>query len=214
MTTQRWKSSSDARLRSRFDTLARLVATVGSRSNSVFSEGFDVLTDELRPALGMAFSLQGDTLTLLAEHRLGSVVPMPWRRFRAGDPLALPLLGALRTRRLAQVPLTTPEGAAAFGAWGPLLARDADVAFVLPAVHGADVLALAVFFVNERAVPPDEGVQQFLTTASALLGLALALQGEREREATRSAELAETTRLATLGTLSATVAHELRGPAG
>jgi signal transduction histidine kinase/ActR/RegA family two-component response regulator len=201
-------------LRSRFDTLARLVATVGSRSNSVFSEAFDELTDELRPALGMAFSLNGDTVTLLAEHRLGSVVPMPWRQFKASDPLALPLLGALRSRRLVQVQLGTTEGAAAFEAWGPLLARDAEVALVLPAVHGADVLAFAVFFFNERSIAPDEGVQQFLLTASALLGLALALQAEREREATRSAELAETTRLATLGTLSATVAHELRGPAG
>ncbi len=208
----RSKAPSDARLRSRFAALARLVAVVGSRSNSVFSEAFDELAEELRPQLAMAFSLKDDVLLLLAEHRLGSVVPMPWRQFRTSDALALPMQAALRSRRPSLQPLHTPEGGAAFAAWGPVLARDVDVAIVVPAVHGADVLAVTIFFFNERAL--DEGILQFLHMVSALLGLALALQGEREREATRSAELAETTRLATLGTLSATVAHELRGPAG
>ncbi|HEU4404099.1 MAG TPA: ATP-binding protein [Polyangiaceae bacterium] len=206
------KAPSVDHLRSRFDTVTRLVAMVGSRSNSVFSEMFDELTEELRPALAVAFSLKGDTLTLVADYRLGSMVPMPWRRFKVGEPLAQPLLGALRARRPTQLALGAPEVVAAFRPWGRLAAREADVVFVVPAVNHADVLALAVFFFHERSL--DEGVGQFLQMGSELLGLALALQGEREREAARSAELAETTRLATLGTLSATVAHELRGPAG
>lgn len=204
------RAASAERLRSRFEKIARLVATVGSRSNSVFSEIFDQLTEELNPSLAVAFWVKGDTLSFLTDHRLGSMVPMAWRRFKTSDSLAQPLLGALRGRRMTQVSLAAPENVAAFRAWGPRVAEN-DIAFVMPAVDQADVLALSVFFFNERAL--DDNVGQFLKVGSELLGQALASKAEREREAARSAELAETMRLATLGTLSATVAHELRGPA-
>src|SRR5262245_31881704 len=111
------RSPTADRLRSRFETLARMVATVGSRSNSVFSDLFQDLTDEARPSLAVAFAVKGDTLSLLTDHRLGSMVPMPWRRFRTVDPLAQPLLGALRSRRPAQLALGAPEVAAAFKPW-------------------------------------------------------------------------------------------------
>ena len=74
--------------------------------------------------------------------------------------------------------------------------------------HGVFVLLF------DDATRVDEEAQHFATTVANMMAVALEREQIRATPVPSNDELAEASRMASLGLLTASVAHELRGPAG
>ena len=93
------------------------------------------------------------------------------------------------------------------------MALGARTALAVPVLHRSIPHGVFVLLFDD-AERVDEEAQHFATTVSNLVGLAFERQQSSETPLPSNDELAEASRMASLGLLTASVAHELRGPAG
>ena len=203
----------------RLDALHTLSGRLASESSDalrdtrigtgLLGDTVDVLLETMRARAAAAFALDPG-LSSIAERGLGD----------RGGPELLVLRRALST--IAQRALSTRRvllladlGRDREGVddAGELLALGARTALAVPvllgrAAHGVFVL----LFDDETRI--DEEARNFAATVANLI--AVALEGEQIRATPipSNDELAEASRMASLGLLTASVAHELRGPAG
>src|SRR6478735_1035876 len=194
----------------RLDALHTLSNRLASESSvSLLGDSLDALLETLRARAAAAFTLEPG-LESIAERGLGD---------RGGPELvvirrALATIAqrALSTRRMIMLSDLGRDREGVDDA-GEILALGARTAFAVPVllreiVHGVFVL---LFDDAERI---DDEARQFASTVANLLAVALEREQIRSTPVPSNDELAEASRMASLGLLTASVAHELRGPAG
>ena len=173
------------------------------------ADSLDALLDTTRARAAAAFALDPG-LVSVAELGLGD----------RGGPELVVLRRALAT--IAQRALSTRRQVllADLGSdregiddAGEILALGARSALAVPVLHRK--IAHGVFvLLFDNAARVDEETKRFASTVSNMLALALDHEHSSENPLPSNDELAEASRMASLGLLTASVAHELRGPAG
>ena len=194
----------------RLDALHTLSGRLASDSSgSLLGDSLDALLDTLRARAAAAFTLDPG-LESIAERGLGD---------RGGPELvvlrrALSTIAqrALSTRRITTL-LDLGRDREGVDDAGEILALGARTALAVPvllhnAAHGAFVLLF------DDATRIDDEARKFATTVANMLAVALEREQIRSTPVPSNDELAEASRMASLGLLTASVAHELRGPAG
>jgi signal transduction histidine kinase/ActR/RegA family two-component response regulator len=181
----------------------------GESSGGLLGDSLDTLIESTKARAAAAFTLD-PTLESVAERGLGD---------RGGPELvvlrrALSTIAqrAASTRRLVLLGDLGHDREGIDDA-GEILAIGARTALAVPVLHLRIVHGIFVLLFDD--LPRiDQEAQHFVTTVANMV--AVALERERTRETTlpTTDELAEASRMASLGLLTASVAHELRGPAG
>ena len=178
----------------------------------LLGEALETIVTTCRLEGGAAFSFDGSSLDLVAERgdapKTGDrATPLPTRDVYR-DALATAARRACEDRKRVTYPDLgrsdfDPEQRASFAARGirSLVAQ--------PVRHQREVLGVLVALSGETLDPSWQG---FLETVAHVVALAAERDRRVEREVGYRAELAEAGQLASLGLLTATVAHELRGP--
>ena len=194
----------------RLDALHGLSVRLAAESTKgLLDDAVDALLDSLRARAAAAFTLDPG-LQSIAERGLGD----------RGGPELVVLRRALST--IAQRSLSTRRSVllADLGRdregiddAGEILALGARAALAVPVLHRSIAHGVFVLLFDDEA-RVDEEAQHFATTVSNLVGLAFERQQSSETPLPSNDELAEASRMASLGLLTASVAHELRGPAG
>lgn len=194
------------RLDALYSLSSRLVA---ESSGSLLGDALDRLLDAMRARAAAAFNLD-PALVSVAELGLGD---------RGGPELivlrrALGTIAqrALSTRRTVLLPHLGQDREGIDDA-GEILALGARTALAIPVLQGS--IARGVFvllFDDVRRV--DEEALAFASTVANMVAVALERDQSRDTPLPSNDELAEASRMASLGLLTASVAHELRGPAG
>jgi signal transduction histidine kinase/ActR/RegA family two-component response regulator len=194
----------------RLDALHTLSGRLASESSgSLLGDSLDVLLDTMRARAAAAFTLDPG-LESIAERGLGD----------RGGPELLVLRRALST--IAQRALSTRRSTLlsdlgsdreGIDDAGEILALGARTALAVPVLlrsvaHGVFVLLF------DDGTRVDEEAQHFATTVANMMAVALEREQIRATPVPSNDELAEASRMASLGLLTASVAHELRGPAG
>ena len=196
----------------RLDALHRLSAHLADDSSGgLFADSLAALLEATRARAAAAFTL-APGLVAVAEVGLGD----------RGGPELVVLRRALTT--IAQRALSTrrPVLLADLGTdregiddAGEILALGARTALAVPVLHGQTAEGVFVLLFDDAGRVDDEA-QQFAITMSNVLAMAVQRQhaAHDETPLPSNDELAEASRMASLGLLTASVAHELRGPAG
>jgi len=194
----------------RLDALHALSGRLANESSGgLLGDSLDVLLESTRARAAAAFTLDPG-LESIAERGLGD---------RGGPELvvlrrALSTIAqrALSTRRTI---LLTDLGRDREGIddAGEILALGARTALAVPVLlrrvaHGVFVLLF------DSASRIDDEAQHFATTVANMLAVAVEREQIRAAPVPSNDELAEASRMASLGLLTASVAHELRGPTG
>ena len=194
----------------RLDALHSLSGRLGSdATGSLLGDSLEALHDGTRARAAAAFTLDPG-LVSIAERGLGD----------RGGPELVVLRRALGT--IAQRALSTRRAVLlgdlgrdreGIDDAGEILALGARTALAVPVLHRN--LAHGVFVLLFDDVDRvDDEARAFATTISNLVALALDRDQTRDTPLPSNDELAEASRMASLGLLTASVAHELRGPAG
>jgi len=179
-----------------------------SRAN-LLGDALDGLLETMRARAAAAFSAEPE-FESIAERGLGG----------RGGPELLVLRRALST--IAQRALSTrrPVLLADLGCdregvddAGEILALGARTALAVPVLLREEAQGAFVLLFDDASRIDDEA-RQFAVTVTNLLSLALERERLRDTPIPSNDELAEASRMASLGLLTASVAHELRGPAG
>jgi len=178
-------------------------------SGGLLGDSLETLIESTKARAAAAFSLD-PTLESVAERELGD----------RGGPELIVLRRALATIAQRAVSTRRPVLTADLGQdregiddAGEILALGARAAFAIPVVHRRVVHGVFVLlFDNSQRV--DDDAQQFAGTVANMVAVALERERNRELAGPTNDELLEASRMASLGLLTATVAHELRGPAG
>jgi signal transduction histidine kinase/ActR/RegA family two-component response regulator len=178
----------------------------------LLGEALETVLTTWRIEDGAAFSFDGTSLDLVAER---SAKPKTAER-----PSPLPGEGGYREalsavakratadrKRLAWPDISRSELDSALRA--ALTSRGLRSLVAQPVRHQREVLGVLVVLSSE---PFDPASQAFLEAVAHVVALAVERDRRVEREVGFRAELAEAGQLASLGLLTATVAHELRGP--
>jgi len=194
----------------RLDALHTLSNRLASESSGgLLGDSLDVLFESMRARAGAAFTLdQG--LESISERGLGDRGgPELFVLRRALNTIAQRALSTRRTVLLSDLGHDR-EG---IDDAGELLALGARTALAIPVVlrrvaHGVFVLLF------DDVTRVDEEAQHFSTTVANMMAVALEREQIRSTPVPSNDELAEASRMASLGLLTASVAHELRGPAG
>jgi len=194
----------------RLDALHTLSGRLSSESSGgLLGDSLDVLVETMRARAAAAFTLDPG-LESIAERGLGE---------RGGPELvvlrrALSTIAqrALSTRRMALLGDLGRDREGIDDA-GEILALGARTALAIPVIlrrvaHGVFVLLF------DDATRIDTEAEQFATTVANMLAVALEREQIRSVPTPSTDELAEASHMASLGLLTASVAHELRGPAG
>jgi signal transduction histidine kinase/ActR/RegA family two-component response regulator len=194
----------------RLDALHTLSGRLASEaSGGLLGDSLDVLVETMRARAAAAFTL-GAGLDSIAERGLGD---------RGGPELvvlrrALSTIAqrALSTRRVVMLDDLGRDREGIDDA-GEILALGARTALAVPVLlrtvaHGVFVLLF------DDAARVDDEAQHFVRTVANLMAIALEGEQIRATPVPSNDELAEASRMASLGLLTASVAHELRGPAG
>jgi signal transduction histidine kinase/ActR/RegA family two-component response regulator len=178
----------------------------------LLGEALEAVLTTCRLEAGAAFSFDGSSLDLVAERSGGpksgdGATPVPSRE-RYRDALTAAAKQACDDRKRVTYPDLTrsdldPELRA------ELAGRGARSLVAQPVRHQREVLGVIVVLSGEAL---DTSWQAFLETVAHIAALAVERDRRVEREVGYRAELAEAGQLASLGLLTATVAHELRGP--
>ena len=194
----------------RLDALHALSGRLAIESSGgLLGDSLDVLVETMRARAAAAFTLDPG-LESIAERGLGD----------RGGPELVVLRRALST--IAQRALSTRrtillgdlgQDREGVDDAGEILALGARSALAVPVLlgtvaHGAFVLLF------DDAARIDEEAQQFASTVANMMAVALEREQLRSTPVPSNDELAEASRMASLGLLTASVAHELRGPAG
>ena len=181
----------------------------GESSGGLLGDSLDALLDSLRARAAAAFTLDPG-LESIAERGLGD----------RGGPELVVLRRALAT--IAQRALSTRRSVVlgdlgrdreGIDDAGEILALGARTALAVPVLHRRVAHGVFVLLFDDIS-RVDEEAQRFCDTISNMVALALDRAHSRETPLPSNDELAEASRMASLGLLTASVAHELRGPAG
>src|SRR5882724_2291974 len=193
----------------RLDALHGLSSRLSGESGGLLGDALDSLLDATKARAAAAFALDAG-LESVAERRLGD----------RGGPELLVLRRALST--IAQRALSTRRpvllgdlGMDREGVddAGEVLALGARTALALPVLHRGVAHGIFVLLFDD-ASRVDEETLAFAGTVSNMVAIALEREQSRHTPLPSNDELAEASRMASLGLLTASVAHELRGPAG
>ncbi|HWZ92501.1 MAG TPA: GAF domain-containing protein, partial [Polyangiaceae bacterium] len=181
----------------------------GESGGGLLGDSLDTLIETTKARAAAAFTLD-PTLESVAERELGD---------RGGPELvvlrrALSTIAqrAASTRRLILLGDLGRDREGIDDA-GEILALGARTALAVPVLHRRAVHGVFVLLFDD-AVRIDEEGQQFATTIANMVAVALEREQARQTTLPTTDELAEASRMASLGLLTASVAHELRGPAG
>jgi signal transduction histidine kinase/ActR/RegA family two-component response regulator len=193
--------------------LARIFAE--EARGGLLEEALETVLDACNIHAGVAFSFDGTSLDLVAERATVAKAAEPSSKPSSRDMLKEALLAAANRAASQRKPVRWPGLAQA-----ELLPelRDALVTHgfralvAQPVKHQREVLGVLLVLFQETA--PDPGFYAFIETVAYVVALAAERDRRVEREVGYRAELAEAGRMASLGLLTATVAHELRGPVG
>ncbi|MEO8902299.1 MAG: HAMP domain-containing sensor histidine kinase, partial [Polyangiaceae bacterium] len=193
----------------RLDALYSLSSRLTGDPGCLLADALDALVEATKARAAAAFTLNSG-LESVAERRLGD----------RGGPELLVLRRALST--IAQRALSTrrPVLLADFRLdregiddAGEILALGARTALAVPVLHGQQAQGVYVLLFDDEA-RVDEETQHFVTTVANMVAVALEGEHTRATPLPSNDELAEASRMASLGLLTASVAHELRGPTG
>lgn len=194
----------------RLDALHGLSSRLAGESGvGLLGDTLDLLLDATRARAAAAFNL-GPALEAAAERGLGD----------RGGPELVVLRRALST--IAQRAISTRRrvllndlGADREGVddAGEILALGARTALALPVLHRRVPHGVFVLLFDDPQ-RVDEEVEQFAVTVCNMMAVALEGEQSRDTPVPSNDELAEASRMASLGLLTASVAHELRGPTG
>ena len=181
----------------------------GESGGGLLGDSLDTLIETTKARAAAAFTLD-PTLESVAERGLGD----------RGGPELLVLRRALST--IAQRAVSTRRvvlladlGCDREGIddAGELLALGARTALAVPVLHRRIAHGVFVLLFDDLPRIDEEG-QRFATTVANMVAVALEREQTRETAEPTNDDLAEASRMASLGLLTASVAHELRGPAG
>jgi len=181
----------------------------GESGGGLLGDSLDTLIETTKARAAAAFTLD-PTLESVAERELGD----------RGGPELIVLRRALST--IAQRAVSTRRVVllADFGRdregiddAGEILALGARTALAVPVLHRRVVHGVFVLLFDDAPRIDEEG-QRFAATVANMVAIALEREQTRETALPTNDELAEASRMASLGLLTASVAHELRGPAG
>ena len=194
----------------RLDALHALSDRLASESTgSLLGDSLDALLEATRARAAAAFTL-GPGIESIAERGLGD---------RGGPELvvlrrALSTIAqrALSTRRVILLNDLSHDRESIDDA-GEILALGARTALAVPVLLGEVAHGVFVLLFDDAARIDDEA-RQFAATVANLLAVAAEREQIRATPIPSNDELAEASRMASLGLLTASVAHELRGPAG
>lgn len=194
----------------RLDALHTLSSRLASESTgSLLGDSLDALFETMRARAAAAFTLEPG-IESIAERGLGD---------RGGPELivlrrALSTIAqrALSTRRLILLEDLSRDRESVDDA-GEILALGARTALALPVLLGEVAHGVFVLLFDDASRIDDEA-RNFAATVANLLAVALEREQIRATPIPSNDELAEASRMASLGLLTASVAHELRGPAG
>ena len=194
----------------RLDALHSLSSRLASESSGgLLGDSLDVLFESMRARAGAAFTLDSG-MESISERGLGD---------RGGSQL-LVLRRALTT--IAQRALSTrrPVLLSDLGHdregiddAGEILALGARTALAVPVLLRRVAQGVFVLLFDDLA-RVDEEARLFATTVANMMAVALEREQIRSTPVPSNDELAEASRMASLGLITASVAHELRGPAG
>jgi signal transduction histidine kinase/ActR/RegA family two-component response regulator len=193
----------------RLEALHSLSSRLAGESHGLLGDTLDALLESSRARAAAAFTL-GAGLESVAERRLGD----------RGGPELVVLRRALST--IAQRALSTRrmvlfndlrKDREGIDDAGEILALGARTALAVPVLHRRVAHGVFVLLFDDAERIDDE-TQQFATTVANMLAIALEREQSRATPLPTNDELAEASRMASLGLLTASVAHELRGPAG
>ncbi|HEX3777089.1 MAG TPA: ATP-binding protein [Polyangiaceae bacterium] len=181
----------------------------GESSGGLLGDSLDVLIETAKARAAAAFTLD-PTLDSVAERGLGD----------RGGPELVVLRRALST--IAQRAVSTRKlvllsdlgrDREGIDDAGEILALGARAALAVPVLHRREVHGVFVLLFDDASRSDDEA-QHFALTVSNMVAVAFERELARGPDAPTNDELAEASRMASLGLLTASVAHELRGPAG
>ncbi|HEY3668489.1 MAG TPA: GAF domain-containing protein, partial [Polyangiaceae bacterium] len=193
----------------RLDALHGLSSRLSGEGGGLLGDSLDSLLDATKARAAAAFGLHAG-LESVAERRLGD----------RGGPELLVLRRALST--IAQRALSTRRpvllgdlGKDREGVddAGEILALGARAALALPVLHRGVAHGIFVLLFDDATRVDDETLT-FAGTVANMVALALEREQSHDTPLPSNDELAEASRMASLGLLTASVAHELRGPAG
>ncbi|MEO7036069.1 MAG: ATP-binding protein, partial [Polyangiaceae bacterium] len=193
----------------RLDALYSLSSRLAGDPSGLLADALDALVESTKARAAAAFTLNSG-LEPVAERCLGD---------RGGPELlvlrrALITIAqrALSTRRLALLSDFRQDREGIDDA-GEILALGARTALAVPVLHRQQAQGVFVLLFDD-STRVDEETQHFVTTVANMVAVALEGEHIRETPLPSNDELAEASRMASLGLLTASVAHELRGPTG
>jgi signal transduction histidine kinase/ActR/RegA family two-component response regulator len=194
----------------RLDALHSLSGRLASESGGdLLGDSLDVLLETLRARAAAAFT-HDPGLESIAERGLGD----------RGGPELIVLRRALstisqRASSTRRVILLNDLGRDREGIddAGELLALGAHTALAVPVLVRNVAQGVFVLLFDD-ATRVDDEAQHFAVTIANMMAIALEREQIRATPAPSNDELAEASHMASLGLLTASVAHELRGPAG
>jgi signal transduction histidine kinase/ActR/RegA family two-component response regulator len=178
-------------------------------SGGLLGDSLDALQDSMRARAAAAFTLDPG-LQSIAERGLGD----------RGGPELIVIRRALST--IAQRALSTRKPVLlgdlgrdreGIDDAGEILALGARTALAVPVLHRRVAYGVFVLLFDDAA-RVDSEAQQFATTIANMVAVALDRDQSHDAPLPSNDELAEASRMASLGLLTASVAHELRGPTG
>lgn len=194
----------------RLDALHTLSGRLASESTgSLLGDSLEALLETMRARAAAAFTL-APGMTSIAERGLGD----------RGGPELLVLRRALST--IAERALSTRRvlllrdlglDRESIDDAGEILALGARTALAVPVLLGEVTHGVFVLLFDD-ATRVDDEAQQFAATVAHMLAASLEREQFRATPIPSNDELAEASRMASLGLLTASVAHELRGPTG
>ncbi|MET0592108.1 MAG: ATP-binding protein [Polyangiaceae bacterium] len=179
----------------------------------LLGEALETVLSAWRLEDGSAFSYDGTSLDMVAERiakpKTGErPTPMPGTDRQREALMAVAQRACGDRKRVSYLDIARSDLAADLRS--ALTTRGLSWLVAQPVRHQREVLGVLVVMSSE---PFDPGLTGFLETVAHMVGLAAERDRRAEREVGFRAELAEAGQLASLGLLTATVAHELRGPA-
>jgi signal transduction histidine kinase/DNA-binding NarL/FixJ family response regulator len=208
MGRERWEREREGLRR-----LARVFAE--EARGGLLGEALEVVLEAAGIDAGAAFSADGGAVDLVAERGLASASDRPGE-VTSRDPFRRAVASAAERAAATRKPLFVPalvRSELAGELRDVLVARGFFSLAAQPVKHQRDVLGVIVVLTKEPA-QFDPPLRAFFETVAHMVALAAERDRRVEREIGFRAELAEAGHMASLGLLTATVAHELRGPVG